>query len=249
MTMLVSLLAIGANAVEFGSDTIVVQDDPVSFSVSAGFESEYTFRGESVADNVYTANINATLYGAYVGVEGFYQAESTDAFESEVDLYAGYTIKNLIVDWVDIDFGVKAYVYPHASGSDTDYTYEAYVGFILDEMLLNPAAYVYYDVKRQAATIEASLSESITTTNGLPVLGQVTFTPKVYAGYTDINDVTPKSVNTDVAYTYLGGAIDVSVEVKGVEVSVGPRYVTTQTDNPQFDANELSFGGRVAYRF
>jgi hypothetical protein len=246
------IIAIGAGVKLLGStgaSTIVLQDDPVSVTVGAGFESEYTFRGEAKGDNVYTASVNATLYGAYIGVDGFYQAEKTKSFESEVDVYAGYTMKNLIVDWIDFDVGVKAYTYPHSNAGETDATYEVYVGLKLDELIFNPAVYAYYDVKREAATIEGTISEDLTTGNGLPLIGALTFTPSVYVGYTDINDVTPRSVNTDAAYAYAGAALDVSFEVKGVKVSVGPRYVTTDTKNATFDANELSWGALVSKRF
>jgi hypothetical protein len=234
-----------------GADTVVVQEDPWSVTVGAGFESEYSFRGETLADNVYTAQINATIENFYLGVDGFYQAESTESFESEVDVYAGYTMKNLVVDWVDFDVGVKAYTFPHSDKdlAQTDVTYELYAGLILDEFLLNPAGYIFYDFTREAITLEGSIHEDFSSDNVVPFLGPLTFTPSAYVGYTDIQDVTPRGANTEEAYVYAGAALDVSFEVGGFTVSAGPRYVVTDTDNPTFDANELSWGASASYKF
>lgn len=247
---MMGVIAMVSVSADSGADTVVVQPEAFSLTVGAGFESEYTRRGESVADNVFTANINAAIYDFYVNVDAFYQAESTPAFESEVDVAVGYNVRNLIVDFIDFDIGVKAYTYPHSQTAlnETDVTFEPYVGVVFDELLLNPAGYVYYDINRESVTLEGSISESFTSQKELPLLGQVTVKPSFFVGYTDINDVTPKGANTSDAYTYVGGALDVSVDVYGFDVAAGPRFVSADGDR-QFDVNELSYGVRVSRSF
>ena len=201
------------------------------------------------ADNVATANVNATYRSFYLEAKSFWKTDGAVDASNEVRLSGGYTVKDLIVDGIAFDVGATAYVYPgnDTSKGDSGTTFEPYVGVVFEDLLFTPAAYVFYDINREALTLEGSVRESFTTENKLPFLGQVKVTPVAFFGYTDIKDVTPKGVNTSDAYTYAGGKVDVSVEVKGFVVSAGPRL--TLTDGARFADNELYYGTQVSYQF
>ena len=222
-------------------------ENTLSVGLSAGYESEYTFRGVTKAEEVAITQVTVQLANAYFGVTGFFDQDDIENFDSEVDLVAGISTGQFL--GAALDFGVTAYTYPNASTSigETDYSIEPYIGLIFDDLLLTPGAYAYYDINKEALTLEVSVSETLTSENGLPLLGEVSFTPIVSVGYTDINDVTPNGVNTEDAYLYVTAKLNASFDVLGGTVAVGPRY--SWTDGAEVDFNELTLGGSVSYDF
>jgi hypothetical protein len=115
--------------------------------------------------------------------------------------------------------------------------------------------YAYYDVSYQQLSIEATVSETFTASNNIPLLGKLDVTPSLYAGYSHIGDLTPKGTKIEDGYTYLGGAIALSANVYGFDVSVGPRYVVTDDAefgsafNNEFQSDRLSWFVQVGYDF
>jgi len=216
-----------------------------SVSTSVGFESEYSERGRSVADNVVTTNAHINIYDAYVGVDGFWTLDKGST--NKIEAYAGYTLTDLLLNGVDVDFGAELDIFPNAGATDENYSVEPYVGLILSDLVLNPAVYVFYDISYEQLTVEGSVKETLTTENTLPYLGQVSFTPSVFAGWSHIGEINPKTTKASDGYTYYGASLEASVEVNGFTVSAGPRY--TASDNAVIDLNDLSWGARATYRF
>jgi len=226
---------------------LYAQNNNFSTEVSTGFESEYTFRGIEQADSVIVSAVELDYKSLYLGAVGYVDVDSDVKFDSEVDLYAGVTLGEVL--GASVDVGVIAYTYPNAETSlgETDYSVEGYLGLIFDEVLLNPSTYVFYDIQRESLTLEAKVSETFVSENVIPLLGNLTLTPTATLGYTDINDVTPRGVNTDDAYKYASVSVDVSAHAFGGQLSVGPRY--SWTDGADVDFNELSWGCSVSYTF
>jgi uncharacterized protein (TIGR02001 family) len=245
------LLSIAALTLLLGGLSLTAQEqkveDNLQFTVSTGFESEYVYRGEELADNVATLGLEVQYKALYAGLIGISEVTSLEDFDGEVDLYIGAQFGDVL--GASLDVGVLTYTYPNATTSlgQTNYSIEPYVGIVFDDLLLTPSGYVYYDIQREAITLEARLSETFTTENSLPLIGKISITPSAYFGYTDINDFSPKGLNIEEAYQYAGVNLNVSFNLGPVLVSGGPRY--SHTDDSSFDANELYWGTNVALFF
>jgi hypothetical protein len=215
--------------------------------VSSGYESTYTYRGVEKADNVAWGSINVSYESFYGGVIGYWDVESDVKLDSEVDFYVGYISPKFLE--ASLDVGVVAYTYPNAETGfgETDYSFEPYIGLLFDNMIFSPAVYVMYDIQHESLTVEGSLREKFVSQGHIPYLGNLYVTPSVNVGYTDINDITPRGVNTSDAYYYVESVIDFSVKIKNLAVSAGPRY--TYTENAIVDLGELNWAAKVSYNF
>jgi hypothetical protein len=222
-------------------------------STSVGFESEYNSKGKSVVDNAITTNVHIDMYDAYIGVDGFWTVDAGS--ENYVEAYAGYTVKDLIVDGIDFDIGTDLNLNLNAAGSDENYSLEPYVGVTFSDLFLTPSLYAHYDISYEQLSLELTLSEEFVATNNAPIFGEVRVTPTVYGGYSHVGDLTPKAANISDGYTYLGGSIALSATVGVFDVSVGPRYVVTDgaefgsAFNREFDSNRLSWFITAGYNF
>ncbi|MDQ8204513.1 TorF family putative porin [Pelagicoccus sp. SDUM812003] len=137
----VSLAAVNVNAQE------------LTWTASAGVESEYVFRGVEIASESFQASIEGAYGDGYFGVWMNESLEDEDKGASEYDFYAGYGYA--INDTLTADFGATLYHYPDAD----DETFEIYTGLSLDAPLA-PSFYVYYDFDLEALTLEGSVSKS-----------------------------------------------------------------------------------------
>lgn len=212
---------------------------------SVGFESDYNDKGRGIADNVVTTNAHIDIYNAYIGFDGFWTVDKGST--NKIEAYAGYTLADLILSGIDLDVGAELNIFPNAGATDENYSVEPFIGLTLSDLLLNPSVYAYYDISYEQLTAEASVHESFTSENVIPFLGPITFTPRVFAGWSHIGQINPKTTKASDGYTYLGGSLNASVEVYGFTVSAGPRYVVS--DKAAVDLNDLSWGAVASYRF
>ena len=185
-------------------------DNTLSVGLSAGYESEYTFRGVSKAEEVATTEITVQFDRVYLSATGYLDQGDIAAFDSEIDLTVGMASGQLL--GASLDFGVTAYTYPNSDTSlgETEYSIEPYIGLVFDDLLFTPGVYAFYDINKEALTLEVSVSETFSSQNTLPLLGEVSLNPVVSVGYTDISDVTPKGANTENSYLYVTSKLDVS---------------------------------------
>jgi hypothetical protein len=214
-------------------------------STSAGFESEYNDKGRDVADNVVTTNFQIDIYDAYIGADGFWTVDKGST--NKIEAYAGYTLADLLLEGMDVDVGTDLNIYPNAGATDENYSIEPFIGLTFSDLLLTPSVYAYYDISYEQLTLEASVRESFTSENVIPFLGPITFTPQLFAGWSHIGQISPKTTKVSDGYTYIGGSLNASIEVHGFTVSAGPRYVVS--DNAAIDLNDLSWGLSATYRF
>jgi hypothetical protein len=212
---------------------------------SVGFESEYNDKGRDVADNVVTTNFELDIYNAYVGVDGFWTVDNGST--NKMEAYAGYTLADLLLDGIDVDVGADLNIFPNAGATDENYSIEPFVGLTFSDLIFEPSVYVYYDISYEQLTVEGSISESWVSENVVPFVGPLTLTPSLYAGWSHVGNISPKTTKVSDGYTYVGGAFDVSVNVGDFVVSAGPRYVVS--DNAAIDLSDLSWGVLASYRF
>lgn len=148
--------------------SVFAQDlSELSVSGTFAFESEYVFRGSKLTDEAFQPSIEfgMPVYGGdfYVGL--WTSMPIADGFPSnqgnEVDPYFGYAYP--VTDMFTVDGGFTYYWYPSSIyiapatvNGAIDRTREFYLGVSADVML-SPAAYVYYDIDLEQWVIEGSI--------------------------------------------------------------------------------------------
>lgn len=135
----------------FASAQLSAQE--LEFSATAGFESEYVFRGVEIASESFQGSIDATFGDGYLGIWMNESFDDEDKGASEYDLYGGWGYA--VNDTFTADFGATLYHYPDAD----DETFEVYVGASAD-VALAPSFYVYYDFDLETFTYEGSISKA-----------------------------------------------------------------------------------------
>ena len=148
----------------------------LSITSTVGYESVYVFRGVELADDIFHGSVDLSYADFYAGI--WTAQPITGSQANEVDFYAGYGFA--ISDLVSLDVGGTLYYYPEA-GSGDETTFEAYIGAAFDVML-SPAAYLYYDFDLEIITLEASAGYSI------PLSDATSFDLGAYAGYQNAGD-------------------------------------------------------------
>jgi len=131
---------------------------PLAVTLDVTYVSDYVFRGAKVADASIQPSVEAAYGNFYAGAwysDAISQNNSTAAFDSEADLYAGY---NLAIDETfSADLGVTRYTYNGGSQNDTT---EVFAG-VKASVLLSPSVYYYYDFDRDVSSYIASIGHSL----------------------------------------------------------------------------------------
>lgn len=178
-----TIAIIGALAI--GAASLNAQEQ-LSVSATVGWESEYVFRGESLAEEIFTPAIDVSMGGMYAGLWAALPSDRDADVKTELDLYAGYSMA--VSELVSLDFGGTYYTYINDiqdvidDNDDTaDNSFEIYVGGAFDVMF-SPSIYAYYDFDVENFTLESSAGYSWGLAEGLSLdLG-------VYLGWVMIND-------------------------------------------------------------
>ena len=221
---LVSLLSLLITNLSFGG-----------IQTSTGFESEYIYRGDKIASNVATTAVALDYNNYYINALGIWNIED-EVSSNKIDLAGGVIID---LPLSDLDVGLNVYLYPDNTNGETEYTYEPYVG-INFELPFSPSAYLYYDVKLEQFTGEATLSNTLLVES----YEWLQVVPSVYIGYVDAGDLLPNTAGEEAnGYMYYGGALDAQIEIADtVTLSVGVRYADTN----DFAVEEANFSWGTA---
>ena len=232
VSLIVMFAALSAGALRAADQTavapapqpVVQQASDLNASLTAGYESQYVFRGLKQADAIGTADFQATVNKVSLDILAITPL-AHDGLKvvnlSEVDTALKYSIP---LQAASLDVGGILYMYPqaHVKLAQTQYTTEEFVGLTY-KAFLSPSVTAYYDNNRNAWTFEGKLSQPLHVTDTLALV------PSVVAGYVDARNALPNaSVGIDQSYRYAGGALDVVYQpTKNVSVSVGERYDVT----------------------
>ncbi len=134
-----------------------------TFSLSAGYDSLYEFRGISLLGNrgIGYIDLNTTFKGFNIGVWGARDGGGGSGSNdySEVDLYASYTYD---FGPVAVTGGYIYYIFPE-SDSDSDVTQEFYVSISTNVIpYITPSLLYYYDFDLfEGGYLEFKISSSI----------------------------------------------------------------------------------------
>ena len=177
----------------------------LSITSTVGYESVYVFRGAELADDIFHGSVDLAYGDFYAGI--WTAQPLTGSQANEIDFYAGYGFA--VSDLVSLDVGGTVYYYPEA-GSGDESTFEAYIGAAFDVML-SPAAYIYYDFDLEVLTLEGSAGYSV------PLSDATSFDLGGYVGFIEPDEGDSQfyvGATADVSYTFTdnaSGAIGIRV--------------------------------------
>jgi len=133
-----------------------------SASLTAGFESEYVFRGKSLAGASFNPEVDMAYdvgygFGVYAGV--WANTPVNSSIENEIDVYAGinYEIKNFT-----FDLGYIAYMYSGETSNSNEIKFAVAYDTVdyLGEFNVSPMLAYYYDFTLGVNTLEAGAAYS-----------------------------------------------------------------------------------------
>lgn len=193
-----------------------------SYSITADFAytSEYVFRGLERADNSMQGSVEVLVGDVYVG--GWTNQPVTKNADNEIDFYAGYSFD--VSDQLSLDLGGTYYWYPEANGAATRDATEAFLGIRTEMGGFTPAVYGYYDITREATTLQGSIGYSFP----LQAWG-VSLDMSILGGWSDADDLFPDS-GMEVAdgYTYWGADVSIPFRLSQTStLTVGGHYADT----------------------
>ena len=150
--MILAVAALAAGVSASAQDASNASSLAVSLDVT--YVSDYVFRGAKLADASIQPSIEASYGDFYAGVwysDAISQNNATATFDSEADLYLGYT--RPITEIFSADLGVTRYTYNGGSQGDTT---EVSAG-IKTNLLLSPSVYYYYDFDLEVSSYIGSI--------------------------------------------------------------------------------------------
>jgi uncharacterized protein (TIGR02001 family) len=239
--LLVGIFGFGVMSAQT-EDTLKLEDLAVTGQV--GYESDYVFRGQKVSNEDVAVVSFATEYKkVYVGMDSFWSIASED-FSSEVDLFVGMKVDDVLFDGTFVDVGIVGYFYNADFSPDTT---EIYVGVGADLYIVDLDGYLYYDIDRESLTAIASATNTLQLTDKAPVFGKLFLITRGELGF--VNDNDELSVNpVDYKYGFASVSTDLVVFVKDAKLSVGARYNYTD-DEDVVDIDDLSWGASLGFAF
>ncbi|MCC5788020.1 MAG: hypothetical protein JJT75_00155 [Opitutales bacterium] len=223
-----SVAALAAPASLFGQFAL----DDATVTVEFAFESEYSFRGVKLAGPSIQPSILYEVQGFYAEIWSSSDVRSGSGESGEVDYTVGYSWD---IDAITADVG---FTYYSLTGA-TD-TQEIYVGAALnlDELLVDPSLYLYYDFELENTTLEGSLDYAVGITEFIGVDADLELGAFVGHVWVDQgNDYFYYGVTADVVFAFTDAAYG----------SVGVRYAGNDEDiNPD---DQLWWGAAVGVSF
>lgn len=176
-------------------------------TLDVGLTSDYVFRGIKKTETALTNGIQwdgADFYAGVYGVESFERS----AQRAEVDFYLGR--KAALDAQTTYDVGLTAYWFPDRDSRDTQYSFEGYAG--VTRKLTggwSASLYGYYDVNRQAVTVEGSTGYAFALTE------RTSLRLSAFLGTVDARDFYPEFPGAHIrdTYSYYGFTADVPMKL------------------------------------
>jgi hypothetical protein len=218
----------------------------LSVSESVGFESEYLYRGLSVADSTLVATVDASykLYNGslYASVLAAVPNEAV-YFDKEVKSTVGYKLP--VYGKFTADVGASYDWFTNGSYLNRDYSREIYAGVTYAGLYVNPAIYAKYDFDLKAWTVDVSGSYSW----DLAKYGVANTSVDVGAHYAYISADDADNAGNSDSYAYYGANADVVYHFsKTASASVGARYASNNEDTEVGD-NNVFWGFKLSAGF
>ena len=206
----------------------------VSMSANFGYETQYYFRGQQLANAIYTGGVDLSYTDFYAGLWTANPAKKAQT--NELDLYAGYGLS--ISDTVSADFGVTYYTYPDNDkdifdNDEDSNTVEFYAGLAFD-VLASPSIYVYYDKDLENWTAEGSIGYSA------PLSEKSSLDFALSAG----------GVDTDHSQDYFYGQVSVDYIYNLTDsssISFGGRFTTATEDLAKMGSDDSDFWAGASF--
>jgi hypothetical protein len=214
-------------------------------SATAGFESEYVFRGQASGANVGSTEFNLNLASktnlTLLGLWNFDNL-NTSVREIDVALTQGYAIDKATT----LKVGGVGYFYPKASATngETNYSFEVF-GSLSYDAFLSPTVSAGYDLNLRQVFAEGSISQPI---NLFLLAKGFKLVPSATLGWVGAKDAFPELRGPTVkeSYYYLTGKLDLVYEGQNVVVGAGYRHNYL---NNSVTTNNNWLGGFVALKF
>lgn len=184
-----------------------------------GYTTDYVFRGIKKTDAAITNGIQVDFAPLYAGIYGV-ESLRRSAQRAELNFYVGR--KAALNENTTFDAGLTAYWFPDEDVRGTKYSFEGYAGLtrrFTDRW--SASLYGYYDVNRQALTVEGSTGYSI------PLSEQASLRFSGFLGTVDARDFYPEFPGAHIkdTYSYYGLTADVPVKLsEQVSVVFGLKY-------------------------
>ncbi len=132
--------------------------DALTVDASFGYESQFFFRGWTVAKDSLQTDLSLSYQNYSLGVWNHAPLRSSQSSTSEFDFYGSADLQ--LTDIITGALGFTLYYYPSVSGSGTNtVTFEPNLTFTFDlseEIFISPSVMIAYDTELQNWTFEAS---------------------------------------------------------------------------------------------
>ncbi|PHR91216.1 MAG: hypothetical protein COA69_11915 [Robiginitomaculum sp.] len=193
----------------------------VEVSASVDYVSEYVFRGVTLAGDAIQPGLEASFgnftFGGWLSVP----IENGSNFDTELDLYIGYSFD--LFENVSTDVGLTVYHYPESgglfdfgTGGGAASTMEIY-GALGFSGPLEPSLTAYYDLTLEAFTLEGSVGYSV------PLAEKTSFDIGATVGAVSVKGAG------DYQYGSLSGAVSYAVS-EATSVYVGANFGFSSED-------------------
>jgi uncharacterized protein (TIGR02001 family) len=136
--------------------------DALTVDASFGYESQFFFRGWTIAKDSLQTDLSLSYQNYSLGVWNHAPLRSSQSSTSEFDFYG--SAETSLTDSITGALGFTLYYYPSVSGQGVDtVTFEPNVTFtfdLSDKIYISPSVMIAYDTELQNWTFEASTDYS-----------------------------------------------------------------------------------------
>jgi uncharacterized protein (TIGR02001 family) len=219
------ILAVAALAAGVSASAQDASNASLAVSLDITYVSDYVFRGTKLADASIQPSVEVAYGDFYAGVwysDAISENNATALFDSEADLYVGYT--RPLTEIFSADLGVTRYTYNGGSQGDTT---EAFAG-IKTNLFLSPSVYYYYDFDLEVSSYIGSIGYKLP----IPKLG-VSLDFSALLGYIQIpgND-----------YTYWGAGVALPYQMSDTaKLTAAVNYTSVDDNNLNPDQDQVVF--------
>ena len=156
-----------ANAGETIEEVIIV-DDSIGATISAGYMTDYIFYGVDLGDNAIWTGVDYSLESVGIPIDvGVWYINSTSnpSDYDELDVYAGYALPSFA--GIDASLNFIAYFFPEP---DFDATYELNLGLSYDAGFVDVVGLVAYDFVIEGWYFMAGVSKGFAISDDIEIV-------------------------------------------------------------------------------